>query len=277
MLPKESVNELKKLNGLSILAMEDTYVSDGVVGGYVTSGNKQGQEAAKLLLEYLHKNSLEGIKSIKSNSNIYMFDAKELVKSRILLSEYIRREAMIINKQSSYLEKHRVAVLEIFLLVLLVLIFIFTAIYAIQRRKNARQFKRIVAMNRVKTELLSRESLLRHIIEEENLAYWTLNMQTDKLYLSDALINKLQIEIDIYKNDKDFLSYFIHLNDKKLFNDKIQELQSSHRQLHFEHRMIDSHNTTFIVKHLLFCEATQNEAEEKDSFPTIVGILKFEE
>lgn len=116
------------------------------------------------------------------------------------------------------------------------------------------------------------ETLLHKIIQKENLAYWSLSLESESLYLSKELIEKLQIEIDIYKDDKDLLSYFIHSDDKNLFFKNIEEIKEKHTDSHFHHKMINSHNELLRVEHLLYLEASKHNAH-----PKIVGILKFEE
>ena len=59
MLVQESIKTLKENRKLIILTMEDAYMRDGVVGGYVTSGERQGEEAAQLVLKYLKNKSLK--------------------------------------------------------------------------------------------------------------------------------------------------------------------------------------------------------------------------
>lgn len=270
--PKESIRKLKHTENLSILTMEDAYMYEGVLGGYVTSGNKQGEEAAKLLLKYLEAGSLETVKSIKNSSNIYFFDAQELVKARVLLSEYIRRIALITHNQKDFVEDNKVTILELLVLILLFILFTLTALYAIQRKNNLKNSNKNYLIDKLKVKLASKENLLRHIIEEENLAYWTLDLHTKKVQLSQELIAKLQIDIEIYKDDRNLMTYFIHFNDKKLFFDKIEEIKSSRTHLHFQHRMINAHNEILHVKHVLYYETTQ-----KATSPKILGILKFEE
>lgn len=272
MLPKESIKKLKELNNLIILTMEDAYMNQGIVGGYATSAHKQGTVAANLALEYLKTKSLEHITSVKSDSNVYIFDATELVQARILLSEYIRRSSIIINQQKDFIDRNKLIILEILTIIFLVIIFALTVTYAIQRKKHSIQMQKILEMNELKNKLEIQENLLHHITKEENLAFWSLDLQSDALYLSQELIDKLQIEIDIYKDDKDLMSYFIHFNDKKLFFQKIKEIQEIKTHLYFHHQMINSHNELFGVKHILYYETLHDGSSSK-----IIGVLKFEE
>ena len=122
--PKDSIHILKQNPNLIILSMEDAYMHKGVVGGYMTSGQKQGEEAAKIALRYLEHNSFENVDSLKESPNIYMFNAKELIDARVVLSEYIARESIIVDKNKNFIEKHEYLLLDIFTLMLIVFIFL---------------------------------------------------------------------------------------------------------------------------------------------------------
>jgi len=271
LLPKESIQKLKKNKNLILLTMEDSYMYDGVVGGYVTSGNSHGVEAAKLLLKYLEKQSLQGISSLKDGSNIYTFNSQELNRARVLLSEYIRRIATMSNNNENFFQKNKSTILGIMVVVFLLTTLLLTVLYALQRKKILIQKAKLNLIDENNAELHLKELLFHKVLEEENLAYWSINRQTDELYLSDELANKLQINLSIYQNDKDLLSYFIHFNDKKLFQEKLAELVRLSKPLDFEHKMINSHNESLNVKHSLYVDTPKDKSSE-----SIVGIIKFE-
>jgi hypothetical protein len=271
MLPKESIKKLKENRNLVILTMEDAYMEEGVVGGYLTSGKKQGEQAANLVLKYLKNASLEGLSSLREGSNEYMFDARELVKARILLSQYVSRISTIIHRDKNFIQDNKLLIFEILVAILLVAIFGLTAMYALAKKELARQVEELNLVDANKSVLYSKEALLERILQEENMGYWKANAQTDKLCLSDALADKLRINVDIYENDKDLLTYFVHFDDKKLFYDKLQEVKSSKESLVFHHRMINANNDLLNVKHFLYFERLKT-----DSPANVVGIIKFE-
>jgi hypothetical protein len=61
---KESIKILRENRNLILCSMEDAYVQEGVVGGFVTSGVNQGTFAANLVLSYLNGATLKHIPSI---------------------------------------------------------------------------------------------------------------------------------------------------------------------------------------------------------------------
>ena len=121
---KESISILKRNENNILCSMEDAYVQGGVIGGLVTSGAHQGMHAADLVLRHLNGESLKNIESINESPNVYMFDRKALMESRLILSEYIARDAVILHEQKSFFERYQQTILNtLFILVIFFLLF----------------------------------------------------------------------------------------------------------------------------------------------------------
>jgi len=134
---KESIDILKRNKNLILCSMEDAYVQGGVIGGFVTSGANQGENAAQMLLRHLNGEPLKQIKSITKSPNVYMFDRKALMESRLILSEYIARDAVILHEKMSFIERYQQSILNgVFILVIFFLLFLLIT-FLISRQKNA--------------------------------------------------------------------------------------------------------------------------------------------
>jgi hypothetical protein len=134
---KESISRLKDNRNIIICAMEDAYVMDGVIGGYVTSGSEQGKNAAGLLIQYFNGKPVNLIHSITKSPNIYMFDAQALVHARLILSEYISRNAVVLHAKKTFFENNNNIIFN-GLFILFVGFMIFTVIiYFIFKSKNS--------------------------------------------------------------------------------------------------------------------------------------------
>jgi len=136
LLPEESIQRMKQNKNLIILSMEDAYMCKGVVGGYVTSGIKQGGEAANLVLKYLDEKTLKDITSLLKSPNLYIFNSKELIDARVILSEYIARNSTIIGKDKDFIEKNQSILLNIFAVITTVLFFTIVTLYAMGKRRD---------------------------------------------------------------------------------------------------------------------------------------------
>lgn len=135
---KESISLLKQNQNLILCSMEDVYIQSGVVGGFVTSSANQGIHSAKLLLRFLHGESLQNIPSIIKSPNVYMFDRHALMESRLILSEYIARNAIILHEDKTFFERYQQVILNtIFIFFLLFLIFL-VFVFFITSQKNSK-------------------------------------------------------------------------------------------------------------------------------------------
>nr|MDA3908515.1 hypothetical protein [Sulfurimonas sp.] len=255
---------------LIILSMEDSYTDKGVVGGYVTSGTSQGSGAAKLVLEYLQKGSLESISSIKKGSNAYYFNAKELSDSRVILSEYIARNSILVDHNGNSIKNEKSMFLNIFTVVFIILFFGVVTLYAIEKKKYKQQARKILKLQKLKSKLYAKDQFINNLLSFDDMAYWRLDIKKDELYVSKELLTLLGIDSNIYKDDPNILTYFIHSNDKKLFDDSISEVKKSKKSITFKHRFITSSKSILNVTHKVYTEYIHHEPS------LIMGIVKIE-
>ena len=273
LLVKESIEKIKQNPNLIILTMEDSYMYEGVVGGYVTNGSAQGKESAKLVLNYLQTHTLKGINSLVKNPNLYMFNSKELVNSRIILSQYISRDAIIIGKNKDFIDENHSTILNILTIITIILIFIIITMYTIFK-KNSNQVSQALIekkIHTIKSKLNSKDQFINNIIRFGDIAYWNIDTKTNELFLSQRLLEILSIDTLIYENDSEALSYFIHENDKKLFHKSILEIKKNKKSVEFKHKMVSSDKKLFNVNHIIYTEYIGDEASSQ-----ILGIIKFE-
>lgn len=124
----QSITALKKKSNLILCSMEDGYVQGGVIGGYVTSGQKQGEYAAQVVIKYLNGVEFSTIQAQIKNPNIYMFDRQSLMEARVVLSEYIAHNSVILHPEQSFVERYQKEILNtffIFIILFLVFLLIF--------------------------------------------------------------------------------------------------------------------------------------------------------
>jgi len=126
---QESIGRLRENKNLILCSMEDAYVFGGVIGGYVTSGTLQGERAAELAIRHLQGIPLRKIDSVVKSPNTYMFDRDSLVRSRLILSEYTARDAIILHEEKTFFERYQETILNgvfiffIFFLLFMVIVF----------------------------------------------------------------------------------------------------------------------------------------------------------
>jgi hypothetical protein len=139
---KESIQILKQKQNIILCSMEDAYVQEGVIGGFVTSGVNQGSSAANLVSHYLNGDALKHIPSLIKSPNVYMFDRKGLLESRLVLSEYIARHAVIFHEKRTFFERYQQTILSaVFILFVLFIVFLIVNFMIISQKNT--QIKKI--------------------------------------------------------------------------------------------------------------------------------------
>lgn len=96
--------------GRTIISMEDSYVMEGVLGGWVTSGQEQGKAAARLLLAYLHGKPVADLPPILKSPNAMLFDDAALQKRGIQLPGNLRDQAVLLNPRPDFYEKQHLLI-----------------------------------------------------------------------------------------------------------------------------------------------------------------------
>ena len=134
-----------------VISMEDVYLFPGVLGGYVTSGHKQGAAAAEMSARYLSGTAIAAIKPIEKSPNEYIFDGAELAKLGIKLPADLSSGATILNPLPTIYERYLpliVRSLYVFALLLGLSLATFSFILIRKNRQIARHAIAITAQSR---------------------------------------------------------------------------------------------------------------------------------
>jgi len=106
-LPLRNIMKGLASMGRIVISMEDAYIIEGVLGGSVTSGQKQGMSAARLLLAYQHGKPIVDLPPILKSPNALIFDDRVLQQHGINLPENLRSQAVLLNPRLGFYEQHR--------------------------------------------------------------------------------------------------------------------------------------------------------------------------
>ena len=270
LLPKESIQRLKQNSNLIILSMEDAYMHSGVVGGYVTSGIRQGEEAAKLVLRYLKTERIKEITPILKSPNLYIFNSKELINSRVVLSEYIARNSTIIGKDRDFIEKNQSILLNILAITTAIMLFVVAVLYIIWKKRHLHLFSRLGELDNITLELSVKNKFIENIFNFGDIAYWKLDTKSDKFFCSKELLNILGLKFNIYKDDSNFLYYFMNTKELKIFDENLSSVKIDKKTIKFKHEIITSENAVLNVEHIVYIEKHSFDSD------TITGIIKID-
>ncbi|MEI6603721.1 MAG: ATP-binding protein [Verrucomicrobiota bacterium] len=141
--------------GRVIISMEDSYVMEGVLGGWVTSGREHGRTAARLMLAYLHGTPVASLPPVLKSPNAFIFDDRVLEKSGIVLPENVCSQAVFLHPRPAFYEKYRTLILSSVAAMALLLTLVITgALWVVSRKNRALILSRNV-MEKTNAELLA--------------------------------------------------------------------------------------------------------------------------
>ena len=132
----ETIGAIVRAGAFVVFSMEDAYLFPGVLGGYVTSGPRQGRAAAGLMQRYFAGEPLAGLDPIEASPNEYIVDDVELARTGLSLPVAVERQATHVNVQRTFYEANRPVVLgSLYGLVSLAVLGLAAALY-VYARKN---------------------------------------------------------------------------------------------------------------------------------------------
>lgn len=108
-----SISAIANSGNFIIISMEDTYLMDNVLGGYVTSGIRQGKTAANLLLKKLNSYNEKQIPPVLISPNEYIFNHIELARNSININNLLSEPFKILNNPPSFYERNRELIIGI--------------------------------------------------------------------------------------------------------------------------------------------------------------------
>ena len=134
----QSIPKIVQLGRFVILSMEDVYMVQGVAGGFVTSGWRQGEGAGRLALAYLHGTPMAQLPPLTDSPNEYVFDADELAQRKLRLPADIRAVATLLTQQPSFYQRNKNEIVISLYILAALLFFVLEGSLIIVARKNRR-------------------------------------------------------------------------------------------------------------------------------------------
>ena len=128
------IRKIHRAAGVPIYGSWDFFFGKGIVGGMITSGFLQGEQAAYLAQRILNGELVNDISVITQSPNKYMFDYRELVRFNINKSQ-LPPDSYFINEPPDFFESNKKLLLIYFYLTLGILL-VLSVFLILQRRKR---------------------------------------------------------------------------------------------------------------------------------------------
>lgn len=137
---QENIEIIRKATDLPIYSSWDFYFNEGIVGGMITSGHKQGELAAELTLRILNGENASEISIIREGYNQFKFDFDQMKRFKIQPKQ-LPKGSFISNQPPSIIKQYRTSLIVI---AVFVLVIIFILRYTtIKRERNEKRLKKI--------------------------------------------------------------------------------------------------------------------------------------
>ncbi len=133
---KSTLRAIVNAGNYIIISMEDVYLEQGILGGYVTNGHSQGTEAAKLAVEILQGKSPASIPLVVESPNQYMFNFPQLKKIGFAISK-LPENAILLNKPQSLYDMYKYRIWLAILFIIIQTLIILALMQNIHKRRIA--------------------------------------------------------------------------------------------------------------------------------------------
>lgn len=209
----DGVHMINKHAKTPIYGSWDFYMGKGIIGGIITSGFLQGQQAAKLALRVLNGESASNIKVIKDSPTQPMFDYLQMQKYGIKISQ-LPYNSIIMNPPPSNYERYKIVLISITLIAFFTCLILFWK-YTKQKmrlkiQQNAnRKLEKIVNERTEKlamaNKVLERMSNQDGLTKLYNRRYFDLQLKNEikKLQRVKQPLSLLMCDLDYFKEYND--------------------------------------------------------------------------
>jgi PAS domain S-box-containing protein len=207
----ETVRLLRRTAKVPIFGVWDFVMSEGAVGGKLTSGPGQGAAAADLALRILHGEKPRTLKVVKESPKVWMFDYNELMRFDLDQAK-LPPGSRIINKPSSFYEVNKKIIWS--LLAAVLFLAGATTLLALN----------IVLRRRVQMELRDTAEKLAALLDSLPIVpfFTSLERLGRFTYVSHTVTGITGFRPEDFLGDPDFWLKRIHPNDKNAVVEKLE-------------------------------------------------------
>jgi len=140
------INSISGTDNKIVICMEDGYLFNGVLGGYVTSSHAQGRAAGNLLKSYLKGAEIASLKPIIKSPNEYIFNDIVLKNLELTLPSKIEKKSKITNARLSLYRQYEAAI-EITIILLIISLVVLSIFYFVFMSRKNRQLAHALSIS----------------------------------------------------------------------------------------------------------------------------------
>jgi len=172
---EETISQIVNSGAEVIISMEDAYLFDGILGGYVTSGSAQGSAAASLLISYLNGASMSSLPPGITSPNEYVFDDRILETLKLSLPASIAETAKILNPRKSFYQRNRNSIFATIIILVMALVtvsLLYSKLISHKNRELKQKSLRLIQQGKLLQESEEKYRLLFECSEDPMLVIY---------------------------------------------------------------------------------------------------------
>ncbi len=243
-----------------VLTLEDTYIQEGVLGGYCVDGHAQGEEAGRMALQILLHPKLP-LSHLEINTNHWIFDAKALRDMGIVLPRAIEFKSQFLNPPKTFFQLYQQEIINLVyvLFTILLLVSILFSRYLYRSRRMIKQRE---------ASLIKVSSSLNKAQEIAHLGNWEWDIQTNNLWWSDEIYRIFGLIPQEFKATYDGFLERVHPDDRERVENAVRDALTNNTDYGIEHRILRLDGTILTV-----LEEGQIETDESGEPIKMSGIV----
>lgn len=221
----------------SVFTMEDAYLIEGVVGGYVTSGYEQGKTAAMLALQVFDGLPVDQLQS-PPTPNRYIIDEFELLFKGLTLPKALHESTLLINPLPGFYTEHRHLILTTLatLAALLIITLTIFVIFLARGRQRLRQAS--TELTQQKDMLLQASENLKMAQQIAQIGSWRLHHGSNELIWSDEIYRIFEIDQNTFGASYEAFLNAIHPEDRERVNHTFTQAVENKQPYEIDHRLL---------------------------------------
>jgi diguanylate cyclase (GGDEF)-like protein/PAS domain S-box-containing protein len=227
----ETIGAIANSGRFVVFSMEDAYLYPGVLGGYVTSGPRQGQAAARLLQRSLDGAPISALPPIEVSPNEYVADETELLKAGLTLPKDIAGQVTLVNTVPTFYEANRSGILGMLYALATLLLVSLAGSLLLFVRKN----RQIAHSSRQIAEVKESLDRAQRIAQMGN---WDWQIPENRLFWSDGIYRLFGIDASEFGASYEAFLERVHPEDRVAVNETVRQALESGSPYDIDHRIV---------------------------------------
>ncbi|OJZ04338.1 MAG: hypothetical protein BGP20_08460 [Thiobacillus sp. 63-78] len=258
----ETIKAIVNAGHFVVFSMEDAYLYPGVLGGYVTSGPRQGRAAAGLLIRHLNGVAVSALPPIETSPNEYIIDESELLKAGFVLPGDIATEATLVNPLPSFYESNRRIILGTLYGLIALLLLGLAASLLLFVRKN----RQIALASRQLGETMEGLAQAQRIAHMGN---WDWQIGENRLFWSEGIYRVFGIAPDEFGASYEAFLARVHPDDRAAVDATVRCALEGGAPYEIDHRIVRPDGAIRIVH-----ESAEIQLDERGNPARMIGTVQ---